>query len=84
MSTISREYKNQSTNCHMDCCVGKTCYDTPALAGTPTQTQVKSAPSKPRRVIGENEGWVTVTSTPRGPNGWRRKERAANKLLGIE
>jgi hypothetical protein len=84
MSTISRQYKNQSTNCHMDCCVGKTCYDTPALAGTPTQTPVKVTQAKPRRVIGENEGWVTVTSKLRGPDSWKRKERAANKLLGIE
>ena len=84
MSTISREYKNRSTNCHMDCCVGKTCYETPALAGVAQEAKVKAAPSKPRRVIGENEGWVTVTSKLRGPDSWKRKERAANKLLGIE
>ena len=82
---ISRQYKNQSTNCQMDCCVGKTCYDTPALAGTPLHMRAKDATqAKPKRVIGENEGWVTVTSTPRGVNGWKRKERAANKLLGVE
>lgn len=80
---ISRQYKSQSTNCHMDCCVGKTCYDTPALAGIAQQAKDVTQ-AKPRRVIGENEGWVTVTSTPRGANGWKRKERAANKLLGVE
>ena len=80
---ISRQYKSQSTNCHMDCCVGKTCYDTPALVGI-AQQKKEVTPVKPRRVISENEGWVTVTTTPRGPNGWKRKERAANKLLGVE
>lgn len=80
---ISRQYKNQHTNCPMDCCVGKTCYDTPALAGIAPQKK-DTTQVTPRRVIGENEGWVTVTTTPRGPNGWKRKERAANKLLGVE
>ena len=83
MSTISRQYKNQSTNCQMNCCIGNSSYESEALPGIARQTK-EVTQAKPKRVIGDNEGWVTITSTPRGSNGWKRKERAANKILGIE
>jgi len=65
----------------MDCCQGKDTYETPTI-GVSQETHIKSI--KPKRIIGENEGWVTITKRRRGPDGWKRKERAANKLFGLD
>ena len=84
MSTPRLHYKNQANLCPMICCVGKTHYEMDVSNGISNVTKVTKVTARPRREIGENEGWVTVTSMRRGSDGWKRKETVANKLLGIE